>query len=67
MFQNSGLINSPYLKFFMSLIKTQVQRFKKDFSNSATQDPIIIVHKNTQLTHVRIKYALKYSSCDTQL
>ncbi|KAG5569048.1 hypothetical protein H5410_058814, partial [Solanum commersonii] len=47
--------------------KTQVQQFKKDVSNSATQDSIMNAHKKTQLTHARINCALKNSSCDSPL
>ncbi|KAG5615089.1 hypothetical protein H5410_014913, partial [Solanum commersonii] len=44
-----------------------VQQFKKDVSNSATQNSIMNVQKKTQLTHARINCVLKYSSCDSQL
>ncbi|KAG5599258.1 hypothetical protein H5410_030628, partial [Solanum commersonii] len=42
-------------------------QFKKDVSNSATQDSIMNVHNKTQLTHARINCILKDSSCDTPL
>ena len=51
---NCGLINTPNLNFCLSSSKTQVQHFKKDVSNSATQDSIMNAHKKTQLTHARI-------------
>ncbi|KAG5576853.1 hypothetical protein H5410_056987 [Solanum commersonii] len=35
-----------------------VWQFKKDVSNSATQDSIMNVHNKTQLTHARINYIL---------
>ncbi|KAG5611529.1 hypothetical protein H5410_022810 [Solanum commersonii] len=41
--------------------------FKKDASNSATQDSIMNAHKKTQLTHARINCALRDSSCDSPL
>ncbi|KAG5606315.1 hypothetical protein H5410_027807, partial [Solanum commersonii] len=41
--------------------------FKKDVSNSITQDSIMNVHKKTQLTRARINYALKESSYDSPL
>ena len=62
-----GLINTPNLKFCLSSSKTQVQQFKNDVSNSATQDSIMNVHNKTQLTHTRINCILKDSSCDTPL
>ncbi|KAG5600609.1 hypothetical protein H5410_031979 [Solanum commersonii] len=52
---NRGLINTPNLKF------------KKDVSNSATQDLIMNVHNKTQLTRARINFILKDSSCDIAL
>ncbi|KAG5614613.1 hypothetical protein H5410_014437 [Solanum commersonii] len=67
MSQNHGLINTPYLNFFLSSSKTQVQQFKEDVSNSATQDSIMNSHKNTQLTHAKINCALKESSCDSSV
>ena len=62
-----GLINTPNLNFCLSSSKTQVQQFKKDVSNSATQDSIMNAHNKTQLTHARINCALKDSSCDSPL
>ena len=62
-----GLINTPNLNFCLSSSKTQVQQFKKDVSNSATQDSIMNVHNKTQLTHASFNCALKDSSCDTPL
>ncbi|KAG5590606.1 hypothetical protein H5410_041120 [Solanum commersonii] len=47
--------------------KTQLQQFKKDVSNNATQDSIMNLHNKTQLTHARINCKLKDSSCDTPL
>ncbi|KAG5590447.1 hypothetical protein H5410_040961, partial [Solanum commersonii] len=41
--------------------------FKKDVSNSATQDSIMNAHNKTEITHAKINYVLKDSSCDTQL
>ena len=67
MSQNRGLINTPNLNFCLSSSKTQVQQFKKDISNTATQDSIMNAHKKTQLTHARINCALKDSSCDSPL
>ncbi|KAG5584837.1 hypothetical protein H5410_045271 [Solanum commersonii] len=46
---NRGLINTPNLNFYLSSSKTQVQQFKKDVSNSATQDPIMSVHTRLNL------------------
>ena len=62
-----GLINTPNLNFCLSSSKTQVQQFKKDVSNSATQDSIMNAHNKTQFTYARINCALKDSSCDTPL
>ena len=62
-----GLINTPNLNFCLSSSKTQVQQFKRDVSNSATQDSIMNAHNKTQLTHARINCVLKDSSCDTPL
>ncbi|KAG5587435.1 hypothetical protein H5410_047869 [Solanum commersonii] len=62
-----GLINTPNLNFCLSSSKTQVEQFKKDVSNSTTQDSIMNVHNNTQLTHAMINSVLKDSSCDTPL
>ncbi|KAG5585684.1 hypothetical protein H5410_046118, partial [Solanum commersonii] len=62
---NCGLINTPNLNFYLSLSKTQVQQFKKDVSNSATQDSIMNAHKKTQLTHAKINCALKDSGYDS--
>ena len=62
-----GLINTPNLNFCLSSSKTQVQQFKKHVSNSATQDSIMNVHNKTQLTHARINYGLKDSSCYSPL
>ncbi|KAG5595632.1 hypothetical protein H5410_036864 [Solanum commersonii] len=50
-----------------TLDKTQVQQFKKDVSNSATQDSIMNVHNKAQFTHARINCILKDSSYDTPL
>ena len=62
-----GFINTPNLNFCLSSRKTQVQQFKKDVSNSATQDSIINVHNKAQLTHARINCALKDSNFDAPL
>ena len=67
MSQNLGLINTPNLNFFLSSSETQVQQFKKDVSKSATKDSIMNAHNKTQLTHARINFALKDSSCDSTL
>jgi len=67
MSSNLGLINIPNLKFRLSSSKTPVQQFKKDASNSATQESIMNAHKKTQHTHARINCALKDSSCDSPL
>ncbi|KAG5631990.1 hypothetical protein H5410_003707, partial [Solanum commersonii] len=48
-------------------LKTQVQQFKKDVSNSAAQDLIMNVHNKTQFTQARINFVPKDSSCDTLL
>ena len=64
---NRGLINTPNLKFGLSSSNTKVQLFKKDVSNSATQDSIVNAHNKSQLTLARINCALKGSSCDTPL
>ena len=64
---NRGLINTPNLNFWLFSSKTQVHQFKKDVSNSATQDSIMNVHNKAQLTHARINCILKDSSCDTPL
>ncbi|KAG5630365.1 hypothetical protein H5410_002082 [Solanum commersonii] len=40
---------------------------KEDILNSVAQDSIMNAHKNTQLTHARIKCALKVSKCDSPL
>ncbi|KAG5576604.1 hypothetical protein H5410_056738 [Solanum commersonii] len=52
---------------FLLANKTQVQQFKKDVSNSATQDSIMNVHNKTQFTHARINCVPRDSSCDTPL
>ncbi|KAG5631224.1 hypothetical protein H5410_002941 [Solanum commersonii] len=44
-----------------------IRQFKKDVSNSATQDLIINLHNKAQLTHARINCILKDSSCETPL
>ncbi|KAG5571281.1 hypothetical protein H5410_061047 [Solanum commersonii] len=44
-----------------------IHQFKKDVSNSATQDSIMNVHKKYQLTWARINCALNDSSCDSPL
>ncbi|KAG5585775.1 hypothetical protein H5410_046209 [Solanum commersonii] len=62
-----GLINTPNLNFCLSSSKTQVQQFKKEVSNSATQVSIMNVHNKTQFTHAKIKCVPKDSSCDTPL
>ena len=62
-----GLINTPNLNFCLSSSKTQVQQFKKDVSNSATQDSIMNAHNKTQLTHARINCSLRGSSYDLPL
>ena len=62
-----GLINTPNLNFCLSSSKTQVQQFKKDVSNSATQDSIMNAHNKTQFTYAKIKCALKDSSCDSPI
>ncbi|KAG5631182.1 hypothetical protein H5410_002899, partial [Solanum commersonii] len=41
--------------------------FKKDVSNSATQESIMNVHNKTQLPQARINCVPKDSSCDTTL
>ena len=61
---NCGFINTFNLNFFLSSSKNQVQQFKKDVSNTYTQDTIMNAHNKTQLTHERIKCALKHSICD---
>uniref|UniRef100_M1DRA3 Uncharacterized protein n=1 Tax=Solanum tuberosum TaxID=4113 RepID=M1DRA3_SOLTU len=48
-----------------NISKTQVQQFKKDVSNNATQDSIMNAHKKTQITHARVYCALEDSSCDS--
>ncbi|KAG5580176.1 hypothetical protein H5410_050803 [Solanum commersonii] len=45
--------------------QTQVQPFKKGVSNCATQDSIMNIHNNIQITYVKIKCVLKDSSYDT--
>ena len=62
-----GLINTPNLNFCLSSSKTQVQQFKKDVSNSATQDSIMNAHNKTQFTYARITCILKDSNYDTPL
>ena len=62
-----GLINTPNLNFCLSSSKTQVQQFKKDVSNSATQDSIMNAHNKTQFTYAKIKSTLKDSSCDSPI
>ncbi|KAG5586032.1 hypothetical protein H5410_046466 [Solanum commersonii] len=47
--------------------QTQVQQFKKGVSNSATQDSIMNAHHKTQFSYVKIKCALKDSSCDSPI
>ena len=62
-----GLINTPNLNCCLSSSKTQVQQFKKNVSNIATQDSNMNTHKKTQLTHARINCALRDSSCDSPI
>ncbi|KAG5585236.1 hypothetical protein H5410_045670, partial [Solanum commersonii] len=62
-----GLINTPNLNVCLSSSKTQVQQFKLNVSNSATQDSIMNAHNKTQFTYVGINCVLKDSSCDTPL
>ncbi|KAG5609762.1 hypothetical protein H5410_021043 [Solanum commersonii] len=52
---------------FIANFKSQVQHFKKDVSNSATQDSIMNADKKSQLTCTRINFALKDSICDSPL
>ncbi|KAG5596745.1 hypothetical protein H5410_037977, partial [Solanum commersonii] len=47
--------------------QTQVQLFKKDVSNNATQDSIMDAHNKTHFTHAKINCTLKDSSCDSLL
>ncbi|KAG5620007.1 hypothetical protein H5410_005225, partial [Solanum commersonii] len=44
-----------------------LRQFKKDVSNSATQDLIMNIHNKAQLTYARINCILKGSSCHTPL
>ena len=60
------LINTPNFNFCLSSSKTQVHQFKKDIPKSSIQYSIMTAKKN-QLSHARIKYALKDSSFDTPL
>lgn len=64
---NSGLINHLNLNFYFSSSKTQVQLFKMDVSNSASQESIMNAHKKSQLTHAKINFALRDSSFNSQL
>ncbi|KAG5610314.1 hypothetical protein H5410_021595, partial [Solanum commersonii] len=57
--------STPNLNFYLSSSKTQVNEFKKDVSNSATQDSIMTVHNKTQFTHARINCVPKDLSCYT--
>ncbi|KAG5590912.1 hypothetical protein H5410_041426 [Solanum commersonii] len=59
--------STPQLELLLLLKQTQVQRFKKGISNSATQDSILNVHNKTQFTYVKIKCALKDSSFDLRI
>lgn len=61
---NLGLINTVNLNIYLSSRKTQVQQFKKDISNIATQHSIMNAQKKAQLTHAMINCELKDSSCD---
>ncbi|KAG5590882.1 hypothetical protein H5410_041396, partial [Solanum commersonii] len=58
-------IQIPKNQGFTSVIGTKY--FKKDVSNSATQNSIMNGHNKTQLTHAKINCALKDSSCDLPL
>ncbi|KAG5571483.1 hypothetical protein H5410_061249 [Solanum commersonii] len=42
-------MNTSNLNFFLSSSKTQVQQFKRDVSNSATQDSIMNGHRRLNL------------------
>ena len=64
---NCGLINSTNLNFCLASSKTLVYKFKMNVSNSATQALFNNAQNKTQLTHARIKCALKDSSCGTPL
>ncbi|KAG5595638.1 hypothetical protein H5410_036870 [Solanum commersonii] len=57
---------SGFVRFCL-IAKTQVQQFRKDVLNSASQDSIMNVHNKAQITHARINYILKDSSYDTPL
>ncbi|KAG5595094.1 hypothetical protein H5410_036326 [Solanum commersonii] len=49
------------------IVSILCSEFKKDVSNSATQDSIMNAHRKTQLSHARINCTLKDSSCDSPL
>ena len=63
---NLGLINTVNLNIYLSSRKTQVQQFKKEVSNTAT-DSIMSAHKKTQLTKEKINCEHNYSSCNSPL
>ena len=57
-------IKTPNLNFCLPSSKTQVHQFKKDVSNSATEDSMMNAHKKIQLTYVSINCSLIGLSCD---
>ncbi|KAG5585352.1 hypothetical protein H5410_045786 [Solanum commersonii] len=60
-------LTTPQLKLLFFLKQTQVQRFKKGVSNSATQDSIMNAHNKTKFTHAKINCTLKDSSCESPI
>ncbi|KAG5619700.1 hypothetical protein H5410_004918 [Solanum commersonii] len=64
---NLGFIKTPNLSFCLSSSKTQIQKLKKDVSDSATKDLFMNAHNKTQLTHARFNCSLKDSGFDSPL
>ncbi|KAG5631026.1 hypothetical protein H5410_002743 [Solanum commersonii] len=61
----SFLVNCVHA--FVSKSKYLKLKFRKDVSNSATEDSIMNAHNKTQFTYENIKCALKDSSFDSPL
>ncbi|KAG5580773.1 hypothetical protein H5410_051400 [Solanum commersonii] len=58
---------SSFFSAILFFFETQVQPFKNDVSNSATQDSIMNIHNKIQITYAKINCALKDSGCDIPL
>ncbi|KAG5576715.1 hypothetical protein H5410_056849 [Solanum commersonii] len=57
----------PWFHSNLKYLKLKIQLFRKGVSNSVTQDLIMNIHNEIQITYGNINCVVKDSSCDTPL